>query len=92
MTAPTSPRLLDAALLDAALADAREQLASAQTTSIHDHVALIRSHTALKSSLDRILWTLDAENDEPDVAAQVDAEDGVTRPAYRRYRRDEAVA
>ncbi|MFF2852603.1 hypothetical protein ACFVT5_40880 [Streptomyces sp. NPDC058001] len=86
MTATASPFQLDAAL-----SDARTQLAVAQATNIHDHHALIRSHTALKRSLDRVLWTLDTD-DEPDIAAEVDAEGGITRPAYRYYQRGEAVA
>ncbi|WP_030755506.1 hypothetical protein [Streptomyces sp. NRRL F-5135] len=76
-------------LLDDTLAAARSVLATAQATNLNDDLALASSHASLKAMLERVLWTLDADEDEPDVAAQVDAEDGVTRPVYVRYMRAE---
>lgn len=86
MSATVSP-----ILLAAALTDARTQLAAAQDVDIDNHIAVIASQSSLKATLRRILWTLGVD-DEPDVATQVDAEDGVTRPAYVRYHRDEVAA
>lgn len=77
--------LLSSRLLDAAVSDAKSVLASAQVTDVTDGVTLAAS-TAM---LERVLWTLD---DEPDVAAQVDAEDGVARPVYKRYVREQVAA
>ncbi|MFJ2110538.1 hypothetical protein ACIOEX_01195 [Streptomyces sp. NPDC087850] len=82
---------LSSRLLDAAVSDARSVLASAQATDIHNNLDVIRSHATLTATLERVLWTLGAE-DEPDVAAQVDAEDGVSRPVFVRYQRDEVAA
>ncbi|MFJ1647923.1 hypothetical protein [Streptomyces sp. NPDC088258] len=78
-------------LLDCAVSDARKRLAAAQSTDIHDDLAVIRSHAALTAALERVLRTIDGD-DEVDVAAQVDAEDGIRRPVYARYRQDEAAA
>lgn len=73
MNAATIP----AQLLTSTLDDARDQLAAAQAVDIHDHTAVVGSQAALAAILRRVLWTLDELDDEPDVAAQVTAEDGV---------------
>lgn len=86
MNLPVSRRLLDATL-----ADARTQLVAAQATDITDHLAVIRSHAALTAIVARLLWTLEPDGD-PDVAAQVDAEDGVSRPVYVRFNRERVAA
>ncbi|MEU1433969.1 hypothetical protein ABZ438_07710 [Streptomyces sp. NPDC005786] len=62
-------------LLAAATRDARNQLAAAAAVDINDHTAVVGSQEALAVALRRVLWTL-GELDEPDVAAQVAAEDG----------------
>lgn len=78
-------------LLDAAIAEARERVAVARTVNLNDDLAVIRSHAALAATLERVLWNL-TPDDDPDVAAQVDAEDGVSRPVYVRYNRPQVVA
>lgn len=78
--------------LAAALSDARTQVAAAETVDLNDDLAVIASQAALAVSLRRVLWVLNEDDDEPDVAAQVAAEDGVTRPVYVRYQRGPVAA
>jgi hypothetical protein len=73
MIADTTDRLLAAAL-----ADARAQLATAEVTNLDDDLAVIKSQAGLAVALRRVLWVLNAEDDDiADVAAQVAGEDGV---------------
>ncbi|MGW2594836.1 hypothetical protein ACWCXC_31850 [Streptomyces sp. NPDC001515] len=67
----------NALLLTAALDNARTELAEAETVDITDDLALVASHAAVTDALRRVLWALNELDDEPDVAAQVAAEDGV---------------
>lgn len=67
-------------LLADALANARAELAAADTVNVNDDLAVIKSQTSLTTALRRVLWVLNAEDDDMvDVAAQVAAEDGVRR-------------
>lgn len=68
-----------AQMLTAAVGAARNQLAAAEAVDVNDHDAVIRSQAALTAILRRVLWTLNELDAEPDVAAQVAAEDGVWR-------------
>lgn len=73
MTATTPERLLAAAL-----ANARAELAAADTIDVSDDLAVIKSQASLTVALRRVLWVLNAEDDDTaDVADQVAAEDGV---------------
>lgn len=73
MIADTTSRLLAAAL-----AEARTQLADAEVTNLDDGLAVIASHAGLTVAISRVLWVLNAEDDDTaDVAAQVAGEDGV---------------
>jgi hypothetical protein len=69
MSADTTDRLLATAL-----ADARTQLAAAEVTDINDDLAVIRSQAGLAVALRRVLWVLNAEDDD---TADVAAEGGV---------------
>lgn len=65
-------------LLASALADARAQLAAAEAVDVNDELGVITSQTGLAVALRRVLWVLNAEDDDTaDVADQVAAEDGV---------------
>ncbi|MFB6776560.1 hypothetical protein ACFCX0_03815 [Streptomyces sp. NPDC056352] len=80
-------------LIAAALADARAQLATADGTDIGDDLALASSWAGLAVTFRRVLWVLNAEDDDtPDVAAQVAAEDGVPSIGVPYQRRGEQVA
>jgi hypothetical protein len=58
MSAPTT---VSPSLLADTCADARNDLAAARSTDIHDHLALVASHATLTAMVARILWTLDEE-------------------------------
>lgn len=83
-------------LLTDAISQARTAAATAETVDLDDRLAVIRSNAALAVVVRRVLWTLDydgiTEDDEPDVAAQVDAEDGVQRPIIVRYQHPAVTA
>jgi hypothetical protein len=89
MIADTTSRLLAAAL-----ADARTQLATAEVTNLDDDLAVIKSHAGLTVALRRVLWVLNAEDDDTtDIAAQVAGEDGVRSIGIPKPRRNtESVA
>ncbi|MCX5138374.1 hypothetical protein [Streptomyces sp. NBC_00338] len=75
MSTPVTERLLASAL-----ANARAQLAAAEDLDINDDLAVITSQAGLAAALRRVLWVLNAEDDDlVDVADQVAAEDGVRR-------------
>lgn len=81
---------ISAHLLASAVSEARAQPAAAQAVDINDHTAVIRSQAALAAALRRVLWTI-GELDEPDVADQVAAEDGVRHIGVP-YQRSGSVA
>lgn len=65
-------------LLADALTSARTQLATAEAVDVNDDLAVITSQASLTVALRRVLWVLNAEDDDTaEVAAQVAAEDGV---------------
>jgi hypothetical protein len=68
-------------LLDGAVDAARDALDAAKSVDIHDHTAVITSQAQMTAVLERLLWAMpDSLDNEPDIAAQVAAEDGI-RPA-----------
>ncbi|MFF2940853.1 hypothetical protein ACFVSQ_13520 [Streptomyces niveus] len=84
-------------LLTDAISHARTAATAADGVDLDDRLAVIRSHETLRAELRRVLWTLDYnevadEDDERDVAAEVDAEDGVQRPVIVRYKRPAVAA
>ncbi|GGJ87308.1 hypothetical protein GCM10011583_18570 [Streptomyces camponoticapitis] len=83
-------------LLTDAISHAHAAATAAERVDLDDRLAVIRSHAALRAELRRVLWTLDhdglTEDDELDVAAQVDREDGVQRPVIVRYQRPAVAA
>ncbi|MFD3520485.1 hypothetical protein [Streptomyces sp. NPDC058653] len=83
-------------LLTDAISHARTAATAAETVDLDNRLAVISSHETLRAELRRVLWTLDhdglTEDDEPDVAAQVDREDGVRRPVIVRYQRPAVAA
>lgn len=79
-------------LLTSALADARAQLAAAEAVDVNDELGVITSQTGLTVALRRVLWVLNAEDDDTvDVADQVAAEDGVRHIGVP-YQRSGSVA
>ncbi|MGW3825721.1 hypothetical protein ACWEAF_26295 [Streptomyces sp. NPDC005071] len=87
----STPTIASPTLLAGALANARTQLAADATTDINDDLAVIRSNASLADALRRVLWVFDAEDDEPDVAAQVAMEDGVRSIGVPYQRTTDAV-
>jgi hypothetical protein len=88
MIADTTDRLLADAL-----ADARTQLAAAEGTNLDDDLSVIKSQAGLAVALRRVLWVLNAEDDDTaDVAAQVAGEDGVRIIGVPLQRSGERVA
>ncbi|MFF2184625.1 hypothetical protein [Streptomyces sp. NPDC058155] len=84
-------------LLTDAISHARAAASTAENVDLDDRLAVIRSHETLRAELRRVLWTLDYdgvtdEDDERDIAAEVDAEDGVQRPVIVRYKREQVAA
>lgn len=88
----STPTIASPKQLAGALADARSLLADARGTDIDDHVAVVASHEALAEIVRRVLWVFDAEDDVPDVAAQVAMEDGVRIIGVPYQRSGERVA
>jgi hypothetical protein len=88
MIADTTSRLLADAL-----AEARTQVATADSVDLDDDLAVITSHAGLAVALRRVLWVLNAEDDDTaDIAAQVAGEDGVRSIGIPTPRRSEQVA
>ncbi|MEV8403565.1 hypothetical protein [Streptomyces niveus] len=80
-------------LLAHAISQARAAATTAEGVDLDDRLAVIGSHAALTVALRRVLWTLNTdEGDERDVAAEVDAEDGVQRPVIAHYNREQVAA
>lgn len=75
-------------LLDDAVGYARAVMARAKAVDLDNTPVLAASQAELAVNLQRILWILDHEDPQfRDVAAEVDMEDGVTRPVFVKTRR-----